>query len=154
MKSGQYVYNIMMYSGNQRLHSAGNNDRRSKRFCSNAVLCISFTWQMVKTRVIRIRVIEGPNVHDQIALCAFYSFLVEVQMNAGYIHATQCVITTLRLGLRAPLVADKNSWVIHVCTHSKFVSTSVFSEIMLQCLYSLHTDVSFIAFIARWQQRK
>ena len=42
---------------------------------------------MVKTRVIRIRVIEGPNVHDQIALCAFYSFLVEVQMNAGYIHA-------------------------------------------------------------------
>ena len=90
MKSGQhmYVYKVMMYSGNQRLQSVGNNDRRAKRFCSNAMLCISFTWQMVKTRVIRIQVIEGPNVHDQIALCAFYSFLVEVQMNAGYIHAT------------------------------------------------------------------
>ena len=25
--------------------------------------------------------------YDQIALCAFYSFLVEVQMNAGYINA-------------------------------------------------------------------
>ena len=76
--SGQYVYKIMMYSGNQRWQSVGNNDRRSKRFCSNAVLYISFTWQMVKTRMIRIQVIEGPNVHDQIALRAFCSFLVEV----------------------------------------------------------------------------
>ena len=39
-------------------------------------------WQMVKTRVIRLRVIEGPNVRDQIALCAFHSFLVEVQTSA------------------------------------------------------------------------
>ena len=54
MKSGQYVYKIMMYSGNQRLQSVGNNDRRSKRFCSNAVLCISFTRQMV-----------GQNTRDQ-----------------------------------------------------------------------------------------
>ena len=30
-------------SNNERLRSAGNNDRRSKRFCSNAVLCVSFT---------------------------------------------------------------------------------------------------------------
>ena len=29
---------------------------------------------MVKTRVIRLRVIEGPNARDQIALCAFNSF--------------------------------------------------------------------------------
>ena len=35
-----------------------------------------------KTRVIRIRVIEGPNAHDQIALCAFHSFLVKIQTNA------------------------------------------------------------------------
>ena len=41
-----------------------------------------------KTRVIRLRVIEGPNVRDQISLCAFYSFLVGVQTNADYIHAT------------------------------------------------------------------
>ena len=30
-------------SNNQRLRSAGDNDRRSKRFCSSAVLCVSFT---------------------------------------------------------------------------------------------------------------
>ena len=30
----------------------------------------------------------GANVSDQIAFCAFHSFLVEVLMNAGYIHAT------------------------------------------------------------------
>ena len=41
-----------------------------------------------KTRVIRLRVLEGPNVRDQIAFCAFHSFLVEVQTNAGYINAT------------------------------------------------------------------
>ena len=47
----------------------------SKRFCSNAVSSDE-------------RVIEGPNARDHIALCAFNSFLVEVQMNVGYIHAT------------------------------------------------------------------
>ena len=60
-------------SNNQRLGSARDNDRMSKRFCSNAVLCVSFTWQMVKTRVkVETRVIK---------LCsdfyAFHSFLVE-----------------------------------------------------------------------------
>ena len=52
------------------------------------VLCVSFTLQMVKTRVIKLRGTEGPNVGDQIAFYAFHSFLVEVQTNAGYIHAT------------------------------------------------------------------
>ena len=42
------------------------NNRRSKRFCSNAVLCVRFTWQIVKTRVFRLRVIEGPNARDQL----------------------------------------------------------------------------------------
>ena len=37
---------------------------------------------------IRLWVIESPNASDQIAFCAFHSFLVEVQMNAGYIHVT------------------------------------------------------------------
>ena len=32
-----------------------DNDRRSKRFYFNAVLCVRFTWQMVKTRVIKLR---------------------------------------------------------------------------------------------------
>ena len=40
-----------------------------------------------KTRVIRLQGVEGRNVRDQTAFCAFHSFLVEVQTNAGYIHA-------------------------------------------------------------------
>ena len=66
----------------------GDKDRRSKRFCSVVVLCVCFTLEIVKTRVIRLLVIEGPNARDQIAFCAFHSFLVEAQTNAGYIHAT------------------------------------------------------------------
>ena len=41
--------------------SGGDNDRRSKRFCSSvvvvAMLCIRFMRQIVKTGVIRLRVI-------------------------------------------------------------------------------------------------
>ena len=43
---------------------------------------------MVKTRVIRLRQVEGRDASDQIAFCEFHSFLVEVQMNAGYIRVT------------------------------------------------------------------
>ena len=75
-------------SNNQRLRSAGYIDRRSKRFCSNAVVCVRFTWQMVKTREFRLRVIEDPNARDQSAFCAFHTSLVEDQTNAEYIHAT------------------------------------------------------------------
>ena len=75
---------LLITSNNQRLRNAGDNARRLKRFCSNAF----HVRQMVKTRVIRLRVIEGSNTRNQIALCAFHSFLVEVQTNAGYIHAT------------------------------------------------------------------
>ena len=50
------------------------------------MLCIRFTWQMVKTHVIRLRVIEGPNACDQSAVCAFHTFLVEVQTIAGYMQ--------------------------------------------------------------------
>ena len=60
-------------SNNQRLGSAGDNDRRSKRFCSNAV--------------IRGREVQGRSARDQIAFHALHTFLVEVQTNAGYIHA-------------------------------------------------------------------
>ena len=60
----------------------------TKRFCSIAVLCVSFTRHIVKTRVIILRVIANSNARDQIAFCAFHSFLVEVQMKAGYIHVT------------------------------------------------------------------
>ena len=39
---------------------------------------------MVKTRVMRLREIEGRDARDQIAFCAFHSFLVEVQTNTSY----------------------------------------------------------------------
>ena len=38
----------------------------------------------------QIMSVEGTNACDQPAFCAyFHTFLVEVQMNASYIHATQ-----------------------------------------------------------------
>ena len=86
---------------NQRLRNAGNNDQKSKRFCSNALLCVGFTLQMVKTRVIISRVFEDPNARDQIAFYTFHSFLVEVQSpNESWLNTCDaCVITTCRLGL-------------------------------------------------------
>ena len=59
-----------------------------QRFLSITVLYVSFTFQIFKARVIRLRVIEGLNTRDQIAFGAFHSFVMEVQTNAGYIHAT------------------------------------------------------------------
>ena len=67
-------------ANNQRLGSAGKfqaQNRRSKRSCSNAGTLHKF------------HVKESQNVHDQIALYAFHSFLVEVQTNAGYICVKQ-----------------------------------------------------------------
>ena len=60
-------------SNNQRLRSAADNDGRTKRFYSNAVLCVvsRYGWS---TRKIKLRVREGPNAHDQIAFYAFHSF--------------------------------------------------------------------------------
>ena len=54
---------------------------------------------------------DGQNARDEIAFRALHSFLVEVQTNAGYIHASPdaCVKTTWRSGLRAPLVAPNNN---------------------------------------------
>ena len=59
-------------SNNQRLESAGDNDRRSKHFCSIAMLFVSFWWQIVKARVIKI------------AFCAFHSFLRGSQWGGGF----------------------------------------------------------------------
>ena len=77
---------IMLTSNNKRFRSAGDNDWRSKSLCF--AYYISFTWVIVKTRIIILRVMEGPNAPDHIAFCAFHSFLVEVQTNVGYIYAT------------------------------------------------------------------
>ena len=43
---------------------------------------------VAKTRVVRLRVFKRPNARDHITFCAFHSFLVEVQTNAGNIYAT------------------------------------------------------------------
>ena len=43
-------------------------------FATWAKLCVSFTRQIVKTRVIRLQVIERLKARDQIVFCAFHSF--------------------------------------------------------------------------------
>ena len=62
---------------------------------------------MVETCVIRLQVIEGPNMRDQIVFCTFHSFLVEVQMNERLHTCDAWVITNWRLGLWALLVPHK-----------------------------------------------
>ena len=61
---------------------------QSNTFAPMLCFWVHFTSQMVKTRVIRLCGVEGRKVHDQTVFCAFHSFLVEVKVNAGHIHAT------------------------------------------------------------------
>ena len=70
-----------------------------------AVFCAGFTWSDGQS-MIRLWV----NASDQIVLCAFHPFLVEVQTNAGYIQLYKIHnVTTWRLGLQALLVTcNKN----------------------------------------------
>ena len=85
---------IIITSNNQRLRSAGDNDQRSKCFCFRAVLCVSFTQQMVKTRVIRLWVVEGPNWSNCV-LCIPY--ILSGSPNECWLHTCDaCVITTWR----------------------------------------------------------
>ena len=68
------------------------------------VLCINFTWQMVKTCVIRLRGIEGQNTAwSNYVLCI--PFILSGGLNESLLHTHDaCIITIWRLGLRAPLV--------------------------------------------------
>ena len=98
---------------NQRLGRVGDNDQRSKCFCSIAVLCVSFMWQIVKT------------THDQIASdgrskCAWSDYewwKVQTRVNKlCFVYSSgspnECwlctchasIITAWRLELRGPLV--------------------------------------------------
>ena len=43
----------------------------TKRFCSIALLCVNFTWQIVKTHVIRLWKVADPNTHDRILCIPF-----------------------------------------------------------------------------------
>jgi len=91
--SRRIIFNSLYTGNNQRIRSADDNDRRSKCFllqhCALRKFHVTDSENMCdQIFVIRFRVIEGPNVHDQIAFCAFHSFLVEVQTNSDYIHVT------------------------------------------------------------------
>ena len=72
-------------SNNQRLGSAGDNDRRSKGSVAPTLCFAYFSLdRCLKHAWIRRRGVEGRNAGDQIAFCAFHTFLT----NAGYVHAT------------------------------------------------------------------
>ena len=92
-------------SNNQRLRSAGDNDW-SKRFCSSVVLCMTITCQVVKTSVIRLRGVDRSSKHAWSACVLWIPFILSGSPNECWLHTCDaCVITTWRLGLRAPLVA-------------------------------------------------
>ena len=67
---------------------------------------------IVKTRVIILRVIEGSNARDHCVLCI--PFILSGSPNHCLLHTCDaCLITSWRLGLRAPLVA-RNKFVLFV----------------------------------------
>ena len=91
-------------SNNQRLRSAGDNDRRSKRFCAKAVLWVCFTWHTVKNTRDQITSIRrSKRARPNCVICI--SFILSGIPNECWLHKCDaCVITPWRLGLRAPLV--------------------------------------------------
>ena len=103
---------MFLTSNNQRLRSARYNDRRSKRFCSSAVLLCKF------------HVTDGQNTRDQITshrrskcarskciLCIPY-ILSGIPKECWLHTCDECVIKTWKLGLWAPLVA-RNYYFFH-----------------------------------------
>ena len=102
---------------NQRLGRVGDNDQRSKCFCSIAVLCISFMWQIVKTTRDQI-------VSDGRSKCAWSDYeWWEVQTCVNklcFVYSSgspnecwlrtchACIITAWRLGSRLLLLPAIN----------------------------------------------
>ena len=78
----------LLTSNNQRLRSVGDNNRMSKRFHSQCCALCKVHVIDCQSMCDQISSDKGANASNQIAFCAFHSFLVEVQMNPGYIHAT------------------------------------------------------------------
>ena len=90
------------------IQSVDDNDWRSKCFCSSAVLCVSFMWQV-------------KNANDQISsdrrskrslsnciLCLPY--ILSGGPNESWLHTSDtCTTTTWKWGLRAPFVT-RNKW--------------------------------------------
>ena len=80
------------------LRREGDNEIRSKRFCPNARYCA-----LRKFHVIR----WSKHAQSNSVLCI--PFIPSGSPNECWLHTCDaCVITTLRLGLRAPLVARNN----------------------------------------------
>ena len=77
---------LLNTSNNQRLRSAGDYDQRSKLLVKMLLL------QRYALR--KFHVTDGQTTRDQIMserrskMRAFYTFLLEVQTTAGYMHAT------------------------------------------------------------------
>ena len=96
-------------SNNQRLRSAGDNDRRSKG--ALVVLCVCFKWQTVKyTRDQITSNRRSKHAWSNYVICI--PFILSGSPNERWLHkCNACVITPWRLGLRAPLVNKiYNSW--------------------------------------------
>ena len=91
-------------SNKQRLRSAGDSDRKSKRFCVNAILCVCFTWQTVKNTRDQITSNRRPKrAWLNCVICI--PFILSGSPNERWLHKCDaCVITPWRLSLRAPLV--------------------------------------------------
>ena len=76
--------------------------------------------------MIRLRVIEGPNVHDQIMIMIMIMYILYIPYicsgspNKCWLHTCNaCVITTWILGLGAPLVARNNCMYNTIKIHVK-----------------------------------
>ena len=106
-------------SNNQRLRSAGDNDGRLKSFFSNAVLCVSFKWQM--DRSTRVQITSDRRSKRAWSNCVVYiPFILNGSPTECWLHTyNACVITTWRLRLRAPLVARKK------CKNTKWFTQMV-----------------------------
>ena len=100
---------INITSNNQRLWSVGDNDQRSKHFCSNVqcALCKFHITNGQNTRDQIIRDRRSKHVWSNCMPCI--PFIVSGSPNEFWLHTRDaCAITTWRLGLHAPLVACKN----------------------------------------------
>ena len=80
-KGNNEAFLTVANSYNWRLRTGGNNDQRSillQRWglCKFHEIHLCRWW---KTSMVRSQVINGANVHDQIAFCAFHSSFTEVQ---------------------------------------------------------------------------
>ena len=121
--------------------SAGDNDRRSKNVCSSAVLCISFTWQMVRTRVIRLRVSRRSKcAWSNCVLCI--PFILSGSPNECYNQLQKYLIHCTVFWLKWPvhdLVLE-----LEIGSSPAFTTIRTFS---LKQLFAAHRKTSFVKLI-------